>query len=143
MEDLSLHILDIVENSVNAGARNVMIRLVEHTTNGILRLQIDDDGKGMDEEFVKNATDPFVTTKQGKKFGLGLALLSQASKQAGCDMRVEKRAARGTSVIATFDRNHIDMKPIGDIDTTLRVLKATHPEVNFSFDHLIKNGDTA
>ncbi|MCK5572662.1 MAG: ATP-binding protein, partial [Bacteroidetes bacterium] len=90
---MSLHILDIAENSIHAGARNVVIRLVEDTRNSVLRLQIEDDGKGMDNESVKNAADPFFTTKQGKEFGLGLALLSQASKQAGGDMRVEKRAA--------------------------------------------------
>ena len=141
MEDLSLHILDIAENSIHAGARNVVIRLVEDTRNSVLRLQIEDDGKGMDNESVKNAADPFFTTKQGKEFGLGLALLSQASKQAGGDMRVEKRAAGGTSIIATFDRDHIDMKPTGNIDKTMEVLRSAHPEISFSFEHVIMPGD--
>ena len=141
MEDLSLHILDIAENSLRAGARNVDIIMVEHKSNNTLILEIEDDGTGMDEETLKNAMNPFFTTKNGKKFGLGLALLSQAAEQAGGNMRVEKRTVKGTKITATFYKNNIDMKPIGDINTTMRVLKASHPEVNLSYEHIIKNGD--
>lgn len=143
MEDLSLHILDIVENSLRAGARNVDIRLVEYKDDNMLILRIEDDGNGMDEKTLKNAMDPFFTTKEGKKFGLGLALLSQASREAGGNMSVEKGTVRGTKITATFSTDNIDLKPIGDINTTMRVLKASHPEVNFSFEHIIQNGDSA
>jgi signal transduction histidine kinase len=143
MEDLSLHILDIAENSLRAGAQNVGIRLVEDNDNNTLILEIEDDGQGMDEDILKNAADPFFTTKEGKKFGLGLSLLSQAAEEAGGMMRVEKRAVKGTRIVATFNRDNIDMKPVGNIHKTMRVLKASHPEVNFSFYHIIKNGGSA
>ena len=143
MEDLSLHILDIAENSIRAGARNVDIRLVEHKNNTVLILEIEDDGTGMDEETLKNAMNPFFTTKDGKKFGLGLSLLSQSAQEAGGNMTVEKRAIKGTKIIATFDKSNIDIKPTGDIKETMRILKTSHPEINFSFEHVIKNGDTA
>jgi signal transduction histidine kinase len=143
MEDLSLHILDIVENSLRAGARNVDTRLVEHKKNNILILEIEDDGSGMDQETLKDAINPFFTTKTGKKFGLGLPLLSQASEETGGNTRIEKGAVKGTKIIATFRKDNIDMKPIGDINATIRVLKASYPEVNFSFKHVIENGDSA
>jgi signal transduction histidine kinase len=141
MEDLSLHILDIAENSLRAGAKNVDIRLVEYKNNSILVLEIEDDGIGMDEEILKNAQNPFFTTKNGKKFGLGLSLLSQSAKEAGGNMTVERREVQGTKIRATFDKNNIDIKPIGDINETMRVLIASYPDVVFSFNHIIKNGE--
>jgi signal transduction histidine kinase len=143
MEDLSLHILDIAENSLRAGAQNVVIRLVEEQNNNTIILEIEDDGTGMDEDILQNAMSPFFTTKNGKKFGLGLSLLSQASEEAGGNMRVEKRAIQGTKIIATFNKDNIDMKPVGNIEKTMRVLRVSHPEVKFSFEHVVKNEDSA
>lgn len=143
MEDLSLHILDIAENSLRAGAQNVNIKLVENKNNNTLILEIVDDGKSMDEDTLKYAANPFFTTKKEKKFGLGLSLLAQATEEVGGNMIVEKRQDDTTRVIATFNKNNIDLKPIGNINRTMRVLRASHPEVNFSFEHIIDNGDTA
>jgi signal transduction histidine kinase len=135
MEDLSLHIMDIVDNSLRAGAENIDIRLVENTESHTLTLEIEDDGPGMDEETLKNAMNPFFTTKDGKKFGIGLSLLSQASEDAGGTMKIERGKERGIKITATFRTDNIDMKPTGNIDKTLRVLRAAHPNVNFFFEH--------
>ena len=140
MEDLSLHILDIVENSLRAGAKNVDIRLVEYKNENKLTLEIEDDGIGMDEETLKNAMNPYHTTKDGKKFGLGLSLLAQAADETGGNLRLEKGVLRGTRIIATFNSDNIDMKPLGNINQTMLVLRASHPDVNFSFEYLTKNG---
>ena len=140
MEDLSLHILDIAENSLRAGAKSVKIKLIENRKENKLTLKFEDNGHGMDEKTLKSAANPFFTTKKGKKFGLGIPFLSQASEEAGGSVTVESNSNKGTRITATFDMNNIDMKPIGDIDKTIRVLKASHPEVNFSFEHIIENG---
>lgn len=140
MEDLSLHILDIAENSLNADAKNIRIKIIEN--NELLVLEIEDDGKGMNEEQLLKATNPFFTTKKGKKYGLGLSFLAQAAEETGGSLKIEKRDVNGTRISANFSKNSIDLKPIGDIKKTLRVLKAAHPNVNFSFDHLIEEGDT-
>ena len=50
MEDLSLHILDINENSVAAGAMNIEIHVDEDTAGNLLIVKINDDGKGMDKD---------------------------------------------------------------------------------------------
>lgn len=139
MEDLSLHILDIVDNSLRAGAENIAVRLVDNTVEHTLILEIEDDGIGMDAEMLNNAANPFFTTKNSKKFGIGLSLLSQASEDAGGKMRIERGKERGVKITATFHADHVDMKPIGDINKTMRVLRATHPEVNLSFEHIVKN----
>jgi K+-sensing histidine kinase KdpD len=140
VEDLSLHILDIAENSLSAGAKNIMIRLIED--ENILTLEIEDDGKGMDEKLLRNAMNPFYTTKDGKKFGLGLALLAQAASEAGGSMKIHKGNVTGTKIIASFNKDNIDIKPMGNIERTMRVLIASHPEVIFNFKHIINNGES-
>ncbi|MBC8401095.1 MAG: ATP-binding protein [Candidatus Marinimicrobia bacterium] len=137
MEDLSLHILDIVENSLRAGARTVAIRLVENKHDDILRLEIEDDGSGMDDNVLKQASNPFYSTKEGKKIGLGLALLSQAAEETGGSIAIQTNNANGTRIIACFHSSNIDMKPIGDIAATIQVLTTAYPEVNFSFKRII------
>lgn len=136
MEDLSLHILDIVENALRAGARNVVIRLFESAEDDRLVLEIIDDGEGMDEESVRRSCDPFFTTKPGKRIGLGLPFLAQAAQEAEGKLEIESAPGRGTKVRATFRLSHIDRKPIGNLEETLRCLKATHPQVCFRLERL-------
>ncbi len=134
MEDVSLHILDIVENALRAGAKNVIIRLAQSKREDRLVLEVTDDGEGMNEETMSRSVDPFFTTKQGKRVGLGLPLLAQAAEEAGGKLEVRSAPGKGTKVIATFGLSHIDRKPLGNIEETLQCLKATHPEVYFSFE---------
>lgn len=136
MEDISLHILDIAENSIRANARNLNIVLKEDKKNDLLTLTIEDDGEGMDDQTKKDALNPFFTTKKGKKVGLGLAFLSQSAEETGGAMRIESESGKGTKVIATFSLGHIDRKPFGDLYETMRCLKFTHPQLNITFDHI-------
>lgn len=135
MEDLSLHILDIVENSLRANAKNIEVRLIQNEDKNQLILEVTDDGEGMNEETVRQSLDPFFTTKTGKKVGLGLPLLGQAAEEADGKLEVESMEGRGTKVVVTFKLSHIDRKPIGNLDETIKCLKATHPEVNFCFEY--------
>jgi signal transduction histidine kinase len=134
MEDVSLHILDIVENALRAGAKNVEIRLAQVKRADRLVLEVTDDGEGMNDETRRHSLDPFFTTKRGKRVGLGLPLLAQAAEEAGGTLEVHSALGKGTKVIATFGLSHIDRKPLGDIEQTLQCLKATHPEVRFRFE---------
>lgn len=137
MEDISLHILDIVENSIRAQSKNINIEIIEDYKKDLLVLVIKDNGAGMDEGTLRKATDPFFTTKEGKKVGLGLSLLAQSAEEAGGEFKIESSPLKGTKVIATFKMSHIDRKPIGDIEETLRCLKSAHPEINFTFNQRI------
>ena len=135
MEDLSLHILDIVENSVRAGCTKVVIELIEDESTGKMTLSIEDDGKGIDKETVEKIMDPFYTTKEGKDFGLGLSLLCQSAHEADGEMVIESEEGKGTKVTATFDSNHPDMRPMGDISATMAALIAGNPSVQFVLDY--------
>jgi signal transduction histidine kinase len=132
MEDLSLHILDIVENSIRAKAKKVEIKILEDKEKDLLILEIKDDGEGMTEEVQKKALDPFFSTKN-KRIGLGLPLLAQSAKEAEGSLEVKSKEGKGTSIKATFKLSHIDRKPLGKIDETIKCLTIAHPEVNFCF----------
>ena len=135
MIDLSLHILDIAENAIRAGGTKIVIEILEDEVHDKLVVCIEDDGKGMDKETVRKAMDPFFTTKGGKKFGLGLSLLAQATQQAEGNMTVESQEGAGTKVTATFKFSHPDTKPMGNIVETITTLIAAYPAVQFIFDY--------
>lgn len=135
MEDLSLHILDIVENSITAGADKIRIKIAENIMANILTVEIADNGEGMDKEALEKACDPFYTTKTAKRIGLGIPLLEQAAKECMGDIKIKTYKGRGSSITASFQHNHIDRKPLGDIAKTLIVLIASRPDVDFIFEH--------
>lgn len=134
MEDLSLHILDVVENAVRAQARKIEVALVEDKTTGVLTVSIRDDGIGMDRATVKKVRDPFFTTKEGKKVGLGLALLWQAAQETGGDLDIKAEPGKGTEVTAVFHITHPDMKPVGDVVETMAALITANPSIRFVCD---------
>lgn len=140
MEDLSLHILDIVENSIRALAKSIKIRIEEDIEKDLLAVEIEDNGQGMDEETAKKALDPFFTTKATRRVGLGLPLLDQAAREAGGKLEISSEIEKKTRIRATFQYSHPDRKPLGDIKETLLALAAGHPEVDFIYEH--KRGET-
>ena len=135
MQDLSLHILDIVENSIRAGAGRVEIRLTEDEENDLLTVSIRDDGKGMDPQTLRRAADPFFTAKPGRRFGLGLAMFRQATREADGSFEISSTPEAGTSITATFRRSHPDRKPFGDMAATLETLVAANPGVQFGYEY--------
>lgn len=135
MQDLSLHLLDIAENSIEARARRVEIRLEENRSENRLTLEIRDDGVGMDEETRRRALDPFFTTRTTRRVGLGLPLLAQAARAANGSVTLESEPGKGTHLRAIFELDHLDRKPLGDIAQTLITLIAGHSEVEFIYTH--------
>lgn len=135
MEDLSLHILDIAENSISASARRIEIRIEEDTGRDMLTIEIKDDGKGLDEQTLQKALDPFFTTRTTRRVGLGLPLLAQAARQTDGKIELASQPGQGTTVKATFSLSHLDRQPMGDIQETIRTLVAGHPEIDFLYEH--------
>jgi len=137
MQDLSLHILDVAENSIKAKAARIEIRISDDAATDLLSLEIIDNGQGMDAETVKKALDPFFSTKEVRSIGLGLPLLAEAARAANGDFSIESRPGKGTHVKATFQASHIDMKPLGDIALTVVTLIMGHPDVDIHYIHNI------
>jgi len=135
MEDLSLHILDIVENCINAKATRVRVAIVEDIANDLLTIEIEDNGVGMNEETLKRATDPFFTTRTTRRVGLGFSLLKQATQESNGSFEIESKVGKGTRITATFQHSHIDRKPLGDIESTITTLITGYPDINFIFEY--------
>ena len=144
MKELSLNILDIAENSVKAGATLIGIELDE--TENILTLRITDNGCGMTPEVLQSVTDPFYTTRTTRKVGLGLPLLKLAAEQTGGKMTITSRHEtlfpkdHGTEVTATFQTQHIDYTPMGDIVSSIVTLIQGNPDREFVFRHKSRRG---
>ncbi|MGO9136787.1 MAG: ATP-binding protein [Syntrophales bacterium] len=135
MLEISLHILDIVENSTRAGAKTVSIDIIEDTARDILSLEIRDDGSGMTEDILKKVIDPFFTTKTVRNVGLGLPMLAQAAERAEGRFIIESKGGEGTRVAADFKLSHIDRQPLGDISGTLVTLIAGNEDINLIYRH--------
>jgi len=134
MEDLSLHILDIAENAVAAGATRVSILVNENERRDVLTIRVRDNGRGMSRKTLGRALDPFFSTK-GKATGLGLPLLAQAAEQSGGRLSILASPGRGATVTARFRFHHIDRPPLTRMAATLATLIFGHPDVGFFYRH--------
>lgn len=136
MQDLSLHVLDLAQNSLKAGARHIKIKIEENPETNWLTLELEDDGKGMEEAFTKVAMNPFITTRTTRKVGLGLALLERNCELAGGKLLLQSQLNKGTYLKATFKYDHIDRVPIGKMSETLVTLILEAPQVEYDYEHL-------
>lgn len=119
MRELSLHVLDLLENALAAGASLVTCTICEDTRANTLVIQVQDDGRGMDAETQARALDPFYTTRTTRRVGLGLPLLKAAAELCNGGLTVDSAVGRGTTVRAWFEYDHIDRAPLGDMAGTL------------------------
>ena len=140
MKELSLNVLDITQNSISAGAKNIGISLIEDD-NGMLSISIKDDGCGMSRETLENVINPFYTTRKTRKVGMGIPLFKLAAEQTGGSLTIESRTVEevpqghGTVITAVFDTKHMDFTPVGDMVSTVCTIIQGHPEVDYFFTH--------
>ena len=137
MDDLALHVLDIAQNALDAGATRVEIELVEDLDRDLLTIEVRDNGRGMPSDVVAKASDPFYTTRTTRKVGMGLSLLGEAARAAGGGLTIESAPGEGTRVRVRFQHAHVDRAPVGDLEGTLMALMAGRPDVDVRFRHLL------
>jgi hypothetical protein len=128
MRDLSLHILDLIENSIRAQATAIHVSIVQDVARDTLQIVVEDNGTGISVP-QEVATDPFYTTKSGKRVGLGLSLFCSTAEQAGGSVAIGKSPLGGASVTAVMKLSHLDRVPLGDIAATLSSVVCTNPDV--------------
>lgn len=133
MKELALHILDIAQNSIRAGAGEIRISISESSVDDLLTIVISDDGKGMDQETLQKAADPFFTSRKTRRVGLGLSLLSMNATLTGGEMKITSSPGAGTAVTATFRLSHIDLQPMGDIGGIVSFLITANPSINIAY----------
>lgn len=135
MKDLSMHIMDILQNSTRAKATEITLEVLEDSVCDTLTLIFKDNGCGMDEETVQKVINPFFTTRTTRKVGLGLPLLKQNTEQTGGSMNIESKVGVGTKVTAVFGLTHLDRPPMGDLAGTMILTISAHPEIHFLFHY--------
>lgn len=139
MQEISSNILDIVQNSLRAGADRIEISVEENTERDVFAFTVSDNGCGMDGELLKRASDPFFTTRKSRGVGLGLSLLRSDARTAGGDIEIKSRENCGTFVKAWFVRSHINRRPLGDIAAVAACLAAANPKTEFIYRHTYNN----
>jgi len=133
LRELALHILDIANNSIAAGADKISITVVENRSNDTLTIEIEDDGKGMSPEMVARVTDPFVTSRTERKVGLGIPMLKYAAEACDGWFKITSEEGKGTRVTVQFQLSHIDRMPLGDLADTFLTLQLGALDVNWIF----------
>ena len=149
MRELSLNVMDIVQNSVRAGASLITVQVAESKKHDTLTITITDNGCGMSAEQVKSVIDPFFTTRTTRKVGLGVPLFKMEAEMTGGSFQIDSEEGKGTKVTAVFRPSHVDMIPLGDIASVIHhlitdiasvihLLITCNPELDFLFTHSVE-----
>lgn len=140
MKEISLHIMDIAENGIAAGANLIDILIDEQRGRNKLIISISDNGRGIPEEIVNKVTDPFFTSRTTRRVGLGLSLLKAAAERCNGYFQLASKPGKGSKTLAVFEYDHIDRAPIGDMANTFGILIMGNQDIDFTYKHII-NGE--
>lgn len=139
MRELALHILDIAQNSLAAGASLLTITINENLAADLLTIEISDNGRGIPTAQLPQLTNPFFTSRVTREVGLGLPLLAQAAQRAEGHLEIDSKVGSGTKVTATFRHSHLDRAPLGDLIGTLLSIITLNPKVDLIYQHHFRN----
>ena len=137
MRELSLHILDVLENAVEAGASRIGIRIDEEEETDSMVIEINDNGRGMGKNLIEKVLNPFYTTRKTRHVGLGLPLFLEAARRCDGDLVLQSEIGKGTRVRATFRRSHIDRSPLGDMPSALLAILLSERPVDLDYLHRV------
>lgn len=137
MKELALHILDLAQNSITAGADIIKLTINESLTSDVLTITLEDNGCGMDVVQAEQVKDPFVTSRTSRKVGLGIPLMLAACQRCEGDLSIESQKNVGTKLVATFKHSHIDRAPIGNMAETIVSLLIGAENINYVYIHIV------
>lgn len=137
MRELALHILDALENALEAGASEIGLWIEERRDEDWLRIRINDNGRGMDPAEAERALDPFYTTRTTRAVGLGLPLFLEAARRCDGDLELFSRPGQGTRLEARFRYSHIDRAPLGAMASALLAVLSSSRPVDLDYCHRV------
>ncbi len=140
MKELSLNILDLVQNSITAGAKNIRVVVSESAASDKMEISICDDGCGMDAQLLSRVTDPFTTTRTTRKIGMGIPLMKMGAEMTGGDFQITSETGKGTFLRAGFRLSHIDCPPLGNMADTIKAIVQGSPELNLTYSRITDKG---
>ena len=133
MKELALYILDLAQNSVRAGAKNVEIEIEENPQEDLLTVYVKDDGCGMKKEFLEKVISPFVTTRKERRVGLGIPLFKELTEECEGTFEIFSEEGKGTRIKGTFKLSSVNLIPIGDIASTIVSLIMSAPQIDIVY----------
>jgi len=143
MREISLHLLDIAENSVAAGASSISIGVEEDYHKDLLAASVIDNGKGMDPDTAEKVMDPFFTSRTTRNVGLGIPLFKAAAEACDGQLNIFSTPGIGTTITITFKLSHIDRMPLGDLSSTFLSLLIAYPKIHWTFLYKVYSNDQA
>ena len=143
MNELSLYLLDIMQNSIKAKATLINLDIIKDIDEDKLTIKIVDNGCGMSEEVLSKVLSPFYTTRTTRKVGLGLPLFKELAELCEGSFKIESKEGLGTTLTATFRLNNIDLPPLGNWVDTFYILVINDEDVDIKYNHkVIKDNET-
>lgn len=133
--------MDIVQNSLTAGANEVFVHVTENMETDLLTIMVEDNGRGMDKETVVKVSDPYYTTRTTRKVGLGIPLLKQHAEMAGGKLVLDSEPGKGTKLEATFLHSHVDRQELGDLAGVMVILVGANPNIRFVYKHRVNESE--
>ena len=141
MNDLSLHIIDIIQNSISAGATLITLMVDENIPADTLTIVIEDNGKGMSRETVERLEDPFYTTRTTRRVGMGIPLYKQSALQSVGGLSISSEPGKGSVVKAWFGHSNIDRPPLGNVANSFVLMVSANPDIHFVFRYIFNDND--
>ena len=141
MKEFSMHVMDIIQNSIRAGADLVEIEIEEDSEQDFTTMLIKDNGCGMSQEFIKAIRDPFTTSRTTRKVGLGIPMLEQTCLQCEGSLDIKSEEGVGTEIFTRMKLSNIDRPPMGDIGESIFLTVIMNPDINFTYKHIINKNE--
>jgi len=140
MKEISLHILDLMQNSIEACANWILLK-VNEDEDGFFTFSITDNGRGMSEDLLKKIRDPFVTTRLTRNVGMGIPFVDMTTAQSGGKLIIKSKLGEGTFLKATYLRDHLDCPPLGDIINTVKVFLVGNLHLHFVMHYRVRKAE--
>jgi len=125
LESIDLHLQDLFQNALTAGATAIHVRLECDEAQDQLLLSVADDGAGMSAEQIAAVRRGYYSSKSQENIGLGIPLLRFAAEHCEGSFSIDSEPGQGTTVTATFRQSHIDVPPLGDLASTFLSMLVT------------------
>jgi len=141
MKNMALHIMDIVQNSIQAKSSEIFIEINIDEAKQSTIVEIIDNGSGMDATYLKKVIDPYTTSRTTRNVGLGIPLLKMNAESTGGSFSIQSNLNQGTKVQAVFNNNHLDCIPAGDIPGVIMLLIGANPTIDFHYLYQTSAGE--
>ena len=141
MKEISLHVLDIIQNSIVAEATLVTIEVEVQHERDWMRVAVGDNGRGMNEDLLARVISPFTTSRTTRKVGLGIPMFKAGAEAAGGAFAIRSKVGEGTFIQAEYAISHLDRPPLGDMAETIYATVICNPTLDFAYHYQVDQAE--